>query len=193
MELSCFYDDTADVGNLISDSSAFSKSSLNIWKFMSHVLLKLGLENIEYYLASMWDEYSCAVVWALFGIAFLWDWNELVCYRYWIVACVVPISLSLSSHFLFFLTVFLSLHSYHSPSVLPFLDCYVIQALIFGFHILRHLILEMLKQILRSECQLIKMQLYRLLRVHVLGSDFWKLKFWQKKLALLGKKSWYPS
>ena len=53
MELSCFYDDTADVGNLISDSSAFSKSSLNIWKFMSHVLLKLGLENIEYYLASM--------------------------------------------------------------------------------------------------------------------------------------------
>ena len=45
MELSCFFDDTADVGNLISGSSAFSKTSLNIWKFMVHVLLKSGLEN----------------------------------------------------------------------------------------------------------------------------------------------------
>ena len=53
MELFCFYDDPGDVSNLISDSSAFSKSSLNIWKFMTHILLKPGLENIEYYLASM--------------------------------------------------------------------------------------------------------------------------------------------
>ena len=44
-ELSCFFDDPADVGNLISGSSAFSTSSLNIWKFMAHVLLKPGLEN----------------------------------------------------------------------------------------------------------------------------------------------------
>ena len=65
-----------DVGNLISDSSAFSKSSLNIWKFTVHVLLKPGLENFEHYFAIVWDECNCAVVWAFFGIAFLTDWNE---------------------------------------------------------------------------------------------------------------------
>ena len=53
LELSCFFDDPTDVGNLISGSSAFSKSSLNIWKFMVHVLLKPGLENFEYYFASV--------------------------------------------------------------------------------------------------------------------------------------------
>ena len=53
LELSCFFDDPADVGNLISGSSAFSKSSLNIWKFTVHVLLKPGLENFEHYFASM--------------------------------------------------------------------------------------------------------------------------------------------
>ena len=52
LELSCFFNDPADVGNLISVSSAFSKSSLNIWKFMTHVLLKPGLENFEHYFAS---------------------------------------------------------------------------------------------------------------------------------------------
>ena len=51
LELSCFFDDPADVGNLISGSSAFSKSTLNIWKLMIHVLLKPGLENFEYYFA----------------------------------------------------------------------------------------------------------------------------------------------
>ena len=76
LELSCFYDDPADVGNLISGSSAFSKSSLNICKFMVHILLKPGLENFEHYFTSMWGECNCAVVWAFFGIAFLWDWNE---------------------------------------------------------------------------------------------------------------------
>ena len=50
LELSCFFHDPADVGNLISGSSAFSKTSLNIWKFMVHVLLKPGLENFEHYL-----------------------------------------------------------------------------------------------------------------------------------------------
>ena len=67
---------STDVSNLISGSSAFSKFSLNIWKFMVHVLLKPGLENFEHYLASVWDECNCAVVWAFFGIVFLWDWNE---------------------------------------------------------------------------------------------------------------------
>ena len=49
----CFFDDPGDVGNLISGSSAFSKMSLNIWKFTVHVLLKPGLENFEHYFASM--------------------------------------------------------------------------------------------------------------------------------------------
>ena len=76
LELSCFFDDPADVGNLISGSSAFSKTSLNIWKFMVHVLLKPGLENFEHYFISMWDACNWVVVWAFFGIAYLWDWNE---------------------------------------------------------------------------------------------------------------------
>ena len=53
LELSCFTDDPTDVGNLISGSSAFSKSSLNFWNFMVHILLKPGLENSEYYFTSM--------------------------------------------------------------------------------------------------------------------------------------------
>ena len=52
-ELSCFFDNLTEVGTLISDSSAFSKTSLNIWKFMVHVLLKPGLENFEHYFASV--------------------------------------------------------------------------------------------------------------------------------------------
>ena len=76
LELSCFSDDPVDVGNLISGSSAFYKSVLNIWKFSIHLLLKPGLENFEHYFASVWDECNCEVAWAFFGIAFLWDWNE---------------------------------------------------------------------------------------------------------------------
>ena len=53
LELSCFFDDPADVGNLNSGSSAFSKTSLNIWKFTGHVLLKPGLENFEHYFTSV--------------------------------------------------------------------------------------------------------------------------------------------
>ena len=55
LELSCFFDDPTDIDNLFFDSSAFSKSSLNIWKFRVHILLKPCLENFEYYFASMWD------------------------------------------------------------------------------------------------------------------------------------------
>ena len=76
LELYCFFNDPTHVGSLISGFSAFSKSSLNIWKFIVHVLLKLGLENSEHYFTSMWDECNCVVVWTFFGIAFLWDWNE---------------------------------------------------------------------------------------------------------------------
>ena len=53
LELSCFFDDPTDVGNLISGSSPFSQSSLNFWKFLVHVLLKPGLENFEHYFARM--------------------------------------------------------------------------------------------------------------------------------------------
>ena len=53
LELTCFFHDPADVGNLTSGSSAFSKTSLNIWKFIVHVLLKPGLENFEHYFASV--------------------------------------------------------------------------------------------------------------------------------------------
>ena len=76
LEFSCFFYDPTDVGNLISGSSAFSKSSLIFWKFLVHVLLKPCLENFEHYLASVWDECNCVVVWAFFSLAFPWEWNE---------------------------------------------------------------------------------------------------------------------
>ena len=76
LELSWFFDDPVDIGNLISGSSAFSKSSLNIWKFTVHVSLKSGFKNFEHYFARVWDESNCVVVWAFFGIAFLWvEWK----------------------------------------------------------------------------------------------------------------------
>ena len=62
LELSCFFDDSADVGNLMSGSSAFSESSLNIWKFLVHILLKPDLENCEHHFSSMCDKGNCAVV-----------------------------------------------------------------------------------------------------------------------------------
>ena len=76
LEFSCFYHDPVDVSNLISGSSAFSKSSLNIWKFLVHILLKPSLEDFEYGLASMWIKCNCAVVWTFLGIALIWDWNK---------------------------------------------------------------------------------------------------------------------
>ena len=60
LKLSCFFDDPADVGNLISGSSDFSKTSLNIREFTVHVLLKPGLENFEHYFASLW---TSTIVW----------------------------------------------------------------------------------------------------------------------------------
>ena len=75
-------------GNLISGSSIFSKSTLNIGKLMVHVLLKPGLERFVHYVANMWDECNCAVFWTFFDLALLWDWNENwhfpVCGHCWI-------------------------------------------------------------------------------------------------------------
>ena len=76
LEFSCFFCDPANVGNLISGSSTFSKSRLTIWKFSVHILLKPSLENFEHYFASVRDECNCAEVWTFFGNAFLWDCNE---------------------------------------------------------------------------------------------------------------------
>ena len=75
LALSCFFDDPTDVGNLISSSSAFSKSSLNIWKFIVHALLKPDLENFELYFASVWDECNCehSLELPFFGIGMKFD------------------------------------------------------------------------------------------------------------------------
>ena len=76
LELSCFFDDSTDVGNLISGSSASSKFSLNIWNFTVQVLFNPGLENFEHYYASVLDKCNCEVVSTFFGPTFLWDLNE---------------------------------------------------------------------------------------------------------------------
>ena len=68
LELSCFFNVPANVGNFISCSSAFSKTSLNIWKFT--------VKLVKHYFTIVWDECNCVVVWAFFSIAFLRDWNE---------------------------------------------------------------------------------------------------------------------
>ena len=68
LELSCIFDDPADVGNLISAFSAFFKTSLNIWKLMVYILLKSGLGNFKHYFTSVWDECNCVV-------ASYWIWN----------------------------------------------------------------------------------------------------------------------
>ena len=73
LELSCFFDDPVAILSLVP--LPFPKISLNIWKFMVHVLLKPGWENFEHYFTSVWDECNCAVVWAFFGITLLCDWN----------------------------------------------------------------------------------------------------------------------
>ena len=75
LEFSCsFYD--LDFGILISGFSAFSKSSLYIWNFSVHILLKPSLKDFKHYLASIWNKLNCSIVWSFFGIVFLWDWNE---------------------------------------------------------------------------------------------------------------------
>jgi len=76
LEFSCFFYDPADVSNLISGASAFSKSSLNIWQFSAHYSWSLAWRILSITLLAC--EMSCnyTVVWTFFGTAFLWDWNE---------------------------------------------------------------------------------------------------------------------
>ena len=75
LEFSCFFDYPVDVGNLISDSSAFSKSILKIWTFSVRVLLKPSLEDFEHDLASMWNAFNCVVVWIFLGIVLGLEWK----------------------------------------------------------------------------------------------------------------------
>ena len=76
MEFPCFLYDPANVDSLISGSSAFSKSSLNIWTFSVHIMLKPSLEDFEHNLTSMGDEWNCLVVWTLFSAALLGNLDE---------------------------------------------------------------------------------------------------------------------
>ena len=75
-EFPCFSYDPTYTGNLISDFSAFSKSSWYIWKFSVHIFLKPSLKDFEHYLAGMWNECNCRLIWTFLVIAFLWDWKE---------------------------------------------------------------------------------------------------------------------
>ena len=76
LELPCFFNDPTDVGNLISGSSAFSKSSLYVWKFSVHILLNPSLKDFEHKLTSMLNGYNCRIVCTFFATSLLWDWNE---------------------------------------------------------------------------------------------------------------------
>ena len=67
--------DPMDIGNLIFGSSAVSKSNSYIYNFSAHVLLKPSLNDFEYYLAGVWNEFNCTVVWTFFGIVLVWNWN----------------------------------------------------------------------------------------------------------------------
>ena len=109
LELACLFHDPTDVGNLIYGSSAFSKSSLDIWKFTVNILLKPILESFEHYFASVWDECNCVVVLTIFGIAFLLDCNENCC-NFWIAmrTCSSPVAIAESSKFAGILSAVLS-------------------------------------------------------------------------------------
>ena len=81
LELSCFFDDPTDVGNLIYVPSAFSKSSLNIWKFMRFIWRFTNCWSLTWRILSITllaceMSANCVVVWTFFGVALLWDWNE---------------------------------------------------------------------------------------------------------------------
>ena len=76
LEFPFFFYDPTDVGNLMSGSSTSLEPSLQIWKFSVSVLLNSSLKDFEHYLASMWNEHNCTVVWTFFGISLPWDWNE---------------------------------------------------------------------------------------------------------------------
>ena len=111
LALSCFFHDPVDVGNLISGSSSFSKTRLNIKKFTVHILLKPGLENFEHYFTSMWDECFCICVSILLfciqGYHYHLSTFHIYIYIYMLVYCI-------GFFFLAYFTVFNRLQ-FHSP------------------------------------------------------------------------------
>ena len=76
LELSCFFDDPADVGNLISGSFSFSKHSLDIWKFLVYIMMRSVMQDFKHDLTSMGDECNCLMVSTFFGTTFLRNWDE---------------------------------------------------------------------------------------------------------------------
>ena len=116
-EPSCFFNDPADVGNLISDSSAFYKTSLNIWKFTVHVLLKPHLENFGHYFANMSGKYNCAVVWRSLALPLGLEWkltfsSPVAIAEFSKFAGILSEALS-QHHFLEFEIVQLEFHHFH--------------------------------------------------------------------------------
>ena len=113
LELSCFFNDPTIVGNLISGSSAFSKSSLYIWKFIVHLLLKPVLKNFEHCFASVWDECNCVVIWAFFGMGMKTDLFQS-CGHCWFSQFAGILSVALSQpHLLGFEIAQLEFHHLH--------------------------------------------------------------------------------
>ena len=115
---SCFFDDPVDVGDLISCSSAFSKTNLNIRKFTVHILLKPGLENFEDYFSSVWNECSCAVVWAFLALSFFGTGMKTdlfqSCGHCWVFQIADILSAAFSQHhFLGFEIAQLEFHHLH--------------------------------------------------------------------------------
>ena len=104
LELSFFFDDPTDAGNLISASSLFTKSSLNIWKFTVHVLLKTGFKNYEHYSASPWDEQLCGSLKIL--------WHCLSLGLEWKLAFSSPVVTALFSKFVVIMSAALSQHPF---------------------------------------------------------------------------------
>ena len=127
LELSCFFHDPMDVGNLISGSSVFSKTSLNIWKFTVHVLLKPGLENFKHCFTSMWDECNCA-------FPYKSDITGYLFFSVWLTSLSMRISMSIHCciwHYLVPLYDWVIFHHLYVPHLYPFL-CWLLGF----FHIL---------------------------------------------------------
>ena len=131
---SCFFNDPADVGNLISGSSAFSKTSLNTWKFTVHVLLKPGLENFEHYFTGVRDECNCAVVWALFGIAMRTLWTILtLLFINKLILTTVALLTFIERKFCFFFSPSLIQDPLLSSIFMSFIFCYLKEFIGFSY------------------------------------------------------------
>ena len=105
LEFSCFFSDPMDVGNLISGSSVFSKSSLNIWKLSVHILLKPRLKDFEHYLDNIWNDLYCTADWIFFGLALLgigMKSDLFQCYSHcWVSKFAGTLSAALQQHHFF--------------------------------------------------------------------------------------------